>query len=443
MPRAFFVIIFVILATMNFSSLLLLVTLSLSPEKENLISDGYVSSMSVKAGDSLTVYINSFERKEGYTLKLYNLKGDVVAKFQAVIFPQERTKDEPWKNGFGYKPTLKIKVPNLKSGVYLWDDQIPFVIRASKPKIVVVYSSNTENAYCNAGGKSLYAFNSSDKKPASIVSFLRPIPLPKHSEAFLKWFCKQGFQDVGYIADADLDNYSEFKHAKLLLIVGHSEYWSLKGRTNFDRYVNEGNNALILSGNTMWWQARYDKSNNQLICYRSLSDPEESNCLKTVTWDNPLLGYPIINSIGVDFPHAGYGQKADKGWDGYKIVNPQSPLLKGLRLRKGDIVSLPSDEYDGTAIVGFDGKNAPVVNKDFLGFEKAEIIGYDSAFGTKEGLATWVVFKKSKKSGIVVNTASTDWCSQRGMNSSEIKKITLTMIQLLLKKENVFSTRTN
>ncbi len=424
---------------MNFSSLLLLISFLSPPERENLISDGYVSSMSVKAGDSLTIYINSFERKEGYTLKLYNLKGDVVAKYQTLIFPQERTKNEAWKNGFGYKPTLKIKVPNLKSGVYLWDDQIPFVIRASKPKIVIVYSSNTENAYCNAGGKSLYAFNSSDKKPASIVSFLRPIPTPKHSEAFLKWFCKQGFQDVGYITDADLDNYSTFKNVKLLMIVGHSEYWSLEGRKNFDHYVNEGNNALILSGNTMWWQVRYNWKQNQLISYKYEPDPEPSPCLKTITWDTPMLDYPILTSIGADFPHAGFGQKTDKGWDGYKIVNAQSPLLKGTKLRKGDIVSLASDEYDGVPITGFAGRNMPIADNRLLGFEKIEIVGYDTTFREKDGLATWIVFQKNKKSGIVINTASTDWCSQRGMNSSEIKKITLTMIQLLLKKENVFS----
>jgi hypothetical protein len=424
---------------MPLSPLFLLISIFFNPEREDFISDGYVNHLSVKPGDSLTVYINSFERKEGFNLKLYNLKGDVVAKFQTVIFPQERTKDEPWKNGFGYKPTLKIKMPNLKSGVYLWDDQIPFVVRANKPKIVVVYSSNTENAYCNAGGKSLYGYNSSDKKPATTVSFSRPISLPKHSEAFLKWFCKQGFQDVGYITDADLDNYAELKSAKLLLIVGHSEYWSLQGRTNFDRYVNEGNNALILSGNTMWWQVRYNTKHNQLIGYKYEPDPEPSPCLKTITWDSPLLGYPIVSSIGVDFQHAGYGQKQDKGWDGFKIVNPQSPLLKGLKLKMGDVIPLSSDEYDGVPITGFAGKNMPVVDNQLLGFEKIEIIGYDTTFREKEGLATWIVFQRNKKSGVVINTASTDWCSQRGMSSAEIKKITLTMIQLLLKKENVFS----
>jgi hypothetical protein len=424
---------------MNFNFLLFLFNFFFALEAESLVSDGYVDRLSVRPGDSLTVYINAYERKEKYTLKLYNLKGDVVAKYQTMIFPQEKNKDDPWKNGFGYKPTLKIKVPFLKSGVYLWEDQIPFIIKASAPKIVVVYSSNTENAYCSAGGKSLYAYNSTDKVAASTVSFLRPIPLPKHSEAFLKWYCKQGFQDVGYITDADLDNYAEIKKAALLMIVGHSEYWTLQARMNFDKYVDAGNDALILSGNTMWWQVRYNKKGEQLICYKNTPDPEPSPCLKTVNWDDPMLSYPIINSIGADFPRAGFGQKTDKGWDGYKVVNPQSPLLAGLKFKKGDIIPLASDENDGAPVIGFADKHKPLIDNKLLGFEKIEVVGYDTTYRVKDGLATWIIFKKNRKSGIVINTASTDWCSERGMGSSEIKKITTTMIQLLLKKENVFS----
>jgi hypothetical protein len=424
---------------MSFCLFLFFMNLFSAAETEYLVSDGYVDRLSVRPGDSLTVFINGVERKENYTLRLYNLKGDVVAKYSTTIFPQEKAKEEPWTNGFGYRPTIKIKVPALKSGVYLWDDQIPFVVKARSPKMIVLYSSNTENAYCNAGGKSMYAYNSSDKIPSALVSFLRPIPLPKHSEAFLKWFCKQEYQDVGYITDADLDAYGEFKNARLLLIVGHSEYWSLQGRTNFDRYINEGKNALILSGNTMWWQVRYNKKDNQLIAYKSYLDPEPFPCLKTVNWDDPMLSYPIIQSIGADFPRAGFGQKTDKGWDGYKIVNPQSPLLKGLELKKGDIIPLASDENDGAPITGFTNRYEPIVDNELLGFEKIEIVGYDTTYRVKDGLATWIVFKRNKKSGIVINTASTDWCSQRGMNSGDIKKITHTMIQLLLRKENVFS----
>ncbi len=402
------------------------------------INEGYCYPLSVLPGDSLRVYLNSDQKENNYSVKLYDLGGKEVAQYKANIFPQETNPEKPWENGFGYKATLRIVTPRLKSGVYLWDNKIPMIVRSPNPKIVVVYSSNTENAYCNAGGKGLYSFNSTDKLPATQVSFQRPINLPKHSEAFLRWFQHQNFKDVGYITDADLDNYSGWRKAELLLIVGHSEYWTLEARKNFDRFVNDGKNAIVLSGNTMWWQVRYNKKKDKLICYKLVQDPIKSKRLRTTNWTEPELEYPVINSIGADFPRAGYGRKVDKGWDGYKIVTA-SPLLEGTTLKKGDILKLPSDENDGAPLAGFDEKGFPLPDDAALGYFKAEIIGYDYVFRIADGVATWIVFRRTKSSGIIINAASTDWCSSEGMGNEDVKKITLNMINKLLRGANVFS----
>lgn len=403
------------------------------------ITDGYSYPLSVMPGDSLNVYINAYEKLKGHSIKLYNLEGKEVASFKGDLFPQERAGQKPWETGFGYRPSLKIVTPNLKSGVYMWENKIPLIIRTYNPKIVVVYTSNTENAYSNAGGKGLYGYNSTDNKPSTIVSFKRPINLPKHSESFLRWFAKQNYKDVGYLTDADLDNYSEWKKAELLLVIGHNEYWTLEARRNFDRFVSEGKNVLVLAGNSMWWQVRYSKNKDQLICYKLVKDPVKSKRLKTTNWTDPLLEYPIASSIGAEFPRAGYGRKEDKGWDGYKIIT-QSPLLEGTKLKPGDILSLPSDENDGAPLLGFDKKEYPIIDHQSLGFEKVEIVGFDHVFRNQEGIATWIVFKKKKSSGIIINVASTDWCSSQGMGNPDVLKITLNMINKLLHKENVFST---
>lgn len=412
--------------------------LSLVLLQEPFITEGYSYPLSVLPGDSVKVYLTAEERANNYSVKLFDLGGKEVAQYKANIFPQETASEKPWENGFGYKASLKIVTPHLKSGVYLWENKIPLIIRALNPKIVVVYTSNTENAYCNAGGKGLYSFNSTDKLPAQKVSFQRPISLPKHSETFLRWFQHQNFKDVGYITDADLDSYSGWRKAELLLIVGHSEYWTLEARKNFDRFVNDGKNAIVLSGNTMWWQVRYSKKKDQLICYKLLEDPVKSRRLKTTNWTDHELEYPVISSIGADFPRAGYGRKVDKGWDGYKIVTA-SPLLEGTTLKIGDILKLPSDENDGAPIAGFDEKGFPLIDYGALGFYKIEIVGYDHVFRIADGVATWIVFKRTKSSGIIINAASTDWCSSEGMGSEDVKKITLNMIHKLLKKESVFS----
>lgn len=409
-------------------------------QDQEVVNDGYSYPLSVLPGDSLKVYINAVEKKAGYPVRLFDLSGSVVAEYKTDIYPQEMSHDKPWQNGYGYKPTLKMITPHLKSGVYLWENKIPVIIRRKNPRIVVVYSSNTENAYCNSGGKGLYDFNSTDRDHSPVVSFKRPINLPKHSEAFLRWFQTEKFKDVGYIVDQDLDNYNEWRKADLLMIVGHSEYWTLEARRNFDRFVKEGKNALVLSGNTMWWQVRYSRNKEQLICYKLKDDPVKVPHLTTTNWDNPKLGYPILSSLGVEFPRAGYGRKEDKGWDGYKIVS-QSPLLEHTDLKKGDILSLPSDENDGAPLTGFDSDGNPMLDLRSLGFYEGEIVGYDKTFRVKEGIATWVVIRKTKTSGIMINVATTDWCSGEGMGNDDVKTITLNMIMKLLRKENVFSPR--
>lgn len=58
----------------------------------------------------------------------------------------------------------------------------------------------------------------------------------------------------------------------------------------------------------------------------------------------------------------------------------------------------------------------------------------------KEGVATWIVFKPTRSSGVIINTGSTDWCSDRGIGTNpDIQKITTGMIERLLRNESVFT----
>ncbi|HZX74453.1 MAG TPA: N,N-dimethylformamidase beta subunit family domain-containing protein, partial [Cyclobacteriaceae bacterium] len=317
----------------------------------------------------------------------------------------------------------------------------PFIVKTRKPvDIVVVYPSNTVNAYSTSGGKSLYT-TGVDK--AGIVSFLRPTSIQDNAVYGLKWFSSLPGYEVGFISDGDLDDYKSISNAKIIAIVGHSEYWTRYARVNFDQFIDRGGHGLVLSGNTMWWQVRYTK-NNQLIRYHELAeDPEEDALLKTTNWSEPSLQYSILSSIGADFPRGGYGLEKDNGWNGFKITTSLSPLLEGTGLKKGDIIDLPSGEYDGAPIKTWSADGYPIPNNDELNFNKIEILGYDrgSRF-SKETIGTFIVFKRTETSGIILNGASYDWCSASGMggkNGTILKKITQNAIEKLLNGKPVFS----
>jgi len=403
------------------------------------VENGYTDKTSYTPKEKIEVFLSSEKPIKGYELELTDVNRNEVKSYKVDLINQEPKSSEPYKNGFNYDVTLTTQLPDLKSGIYFWDEEIPFVVKPeSTPRIMVLYSSNTENAYAESGGKSLYAFNSSNKEAAKTVSFQRPIKKPFHSFEFLQWLSEEPYTDIGYICDLDMEEYKNIAGSDLLIIPGHSEYWTRKARKNFDRYVAEGKNVLLLSGNTMWWQVRYSEDRNQLICYKSSEkDPISDTLLRTITWPLAELDYPVYSSIGLDFNLGGFGKDEDNGWDGFKITNQDSPLLKGSGLENGDILSLPSDEYDGAELTGsYESGDLELINN--AGFYKYELIGYDLGSRKDHSNGAWIVMQKTPESGVIINGGSTDWCSKTGMvveDHKQVKHLIKNMIDLLLMED--------
>lgn len=409
---------------------------------------GYTDKTSYLPGEVASVFIQSTSSMQ-CGLGFYDTNGTLIFTFDVSVSPQQVSLNEPWKYGYNFTIFSDVVLPRtLASGIYYIERQIPVVIKSPFPAdVTVVFPINTITAYNASGGKSLYGFNSSNSLGSTAVSFLRPIEDQSEHERCnecLKWFPSLADIKINYISDLDLNNYSSFSSSKVLVVAGHSEYWTRRARNNFDEFINSGHHSVLLSGNSMWWQVRYSDDQKQLICYRdATADPEADPSMKTVLWTDPLLNFPIIKSIGADFNHGGYGLRVDQGWNGFKIANPASPLLEGLNLKRGDIISVPSTECDGAPIKSFDADGFPILDNKY-NFEKLELIGYDR--GTRGGLETYPTFiamKATPSSGIIINMASTDWCSPTGVGhttaGSPLKVITKNAIRKLLNGAKVFS----
>jgi hypothetical protein len=385
------------------------------------------------------MYLHASRPLELCRLNIFSVNGDSVF---SVPSPLPFHAKYPWNTGstegFNYPLTAEFTVPEIASGVYLIEKKIPFIVKTRQPvAVLVVYPSNTANAYSFSGGKNLYSPNTTH------VSFQRPIELQTYSQICLEWLQRQTDFSVGYIADVDMDEYTNISQSRIVSIIGHSEYWTKLARQNFDRFIDSGNHAIILSGNTMWWQVRYSDDKTKLICFRKPElDTIKDERLRTIQWNDLSLNYSIIKSIGADFAHGGYGKEADAGWDGYKILAETSPLLEGTGLLRDSIISLSTLEYDGTLISGFDKNGIPQLDRQTLGFYNVEIIGFDKGFRDGPTIPTFIVFQKSVTSGVVINAGSTEWCGPGGMggkSADAIQKITLNSIVKLLEGKQVFS----
>lgn len=400
--------------------------------KEKVVIDGYQDQITYFPNDTINLFLNSVKGAKTL-INLYNINNEIVDQIKVTISPQDISDTAYWwKNGFKYKKTASYLPNDFISGIYYFEGSSPFIIKNNKrnSEILLVYPSNTVNAYNKRGGRSSYT-----KPLGQVLNFRRPSKLQKYTIPFLKWLNDQPF-NIDYISDLELENYNNIHGYKLIIIPGHSEYWTRSARKNFDRFVHEGNDAIILSGNTMWWQVRYH--GNKQICYKHQeNDSTVPSLFKTINWNDTILNYPVTESIGANFMNGGYGLKKDNGWDGYLIVK-DSPLFNGTSIKVGDTISCPSAEFDGVPHLK---GHFPYQKTE--SFSQFELLGYDIGINGKkeETYLPFIVFKKNDSTGTIINTCSTNWCSDgfTGKDGEKIKQLTYNFIDFLLKKKAVFT----
>lgn len=321
------------------------------------------------------------------------------------------------------------------------------------------------NAYTALGGKSFYVNFVNDGIETDVLSFRRPYRLYDSSKGGerlrvkpgVRWLFNQGY-DLNVITDYDMDEEYHSKNTNIIIIVGHSEFWTKKARLNFDHHVNIGKNALILSGNTMWKRVRYEDNGNRIFSFfdkfnglkTGFSGLESTSNFENLDQFYSTTDYPIYPSIGADWWNGGYGygNAADtigfgneqKG--GYKIIDYDSLIFQGTNLEENDILNIPTKEYDGCIVTGFDSNDNPIFNSNF--FYKTRFYGYDIANLSDNGVrikySTFFAFQKQISSGVIINTSSQNWCYEKGLgsnhvNSNNINTITKNMINILSRND--------
>lgn len=264
--------------------------------------EGYCSRQSVAAGDTLDIMV-SVDPPSSFQIEIFRLGyyGGRGARRLATLGPlpgkpqstppvgPRRLRQCQWQ------PSATITIPpDWPSGVYLgrlsrlpadgltdpWQSYVVFIVRDQRPAdILFQCSDNTWQAYNRWPDRfSLYDDGSPREwtsGPGVDVSFDRPYgkyrqifdaPQSVGSGEFLLWefplayWLEQHGYDVTYCSNSDLLDPARALKCKCFISVGHDEYWDLRQHDSVRRLVDEGVNALFLSGNTLCWVTPFSPS---------------------------------------------------------------------------------------------------------------------------------------------------------------------------------------
>ncbi|MEM8924824.1 MAG: N,N-dimethylformamidase beta subunit family domain-containing protein [Actinomycetota bacterium] len=190
---------------------------------------------------------------------------------------------------------------------------------------------------------------------------------------FVRWAESAGI-DLDYAVNADLDDPVSAAAAigrhRVAVSVGHDEYWTWGMRDALDGFVDGGGRWAVLSGNTCFWQVRYDGST--MVGYRGRAhadDPvlgTDRRQRLTSMWSDPAVGRPETRTTGLTFTRGGYhriGRAVPNGAGAYTVHRPDHWLLEGTGLHYGDRLGADAGivgyEVDGCAIEMADGLPRP------------------------------------------------------------------------------------
>ncbi|MEV6034608.1 N,N-dimethylformamidase beta subunit family domain-containing protein [Nonomuraea sp. NPDC052116] len=189
------------------------------------------------------------------------------------------------------------------------DTSAYFVVRSSVPAspILVSIPFPTWEAYNRPGvpGEGLYQSEQPDR--AVKVTFDRPGAGPQIEEwelGLLRWLGPAGYT-VDYCSGLDLHGGLDLlSRYRLLVINGHDEYWSWEMRDAAEAFARRGGNIAIFSGNTCWWQVRFEDDLRTMVCYRdATADPMAATDpgRVTVEWPSDPVNRPENTLTGLTF----------------------------------------------------------------------------------------------------------------------------------------------
>jgi hypothetical protein len=387
--------------------------------------EGYTDRQSYQVGDLMILHCSSRHSLVDIVIRRVAPVPETVHAARDVPCALQPIPDDAAEHGCRWAATLSLEVPGTWRSGYYEVTMTPagspgspafpayFVVRSHGPggsPILLVLATNTYNAYNDWGGSNLYTGSTSVsfKRPMAAGFLRRPAHLSlrtalpgaydpefRHLSStlydnrlsgwsaaagwlnwegpFAAWAESNGF-DLDFAVNADLVFHPEvLKGRRLVLSVGHDEYWSWAMRDSLETFIANGGNVAFFSGNTCLWQIRFAPDAASFVCYKQdahLEDPVLTGGnprLMSGLWSDRVVGRPENELTGVSFTRGGYtraGYGVPRASGGYTVWRPEHWVFDSTGLRYGDQLgvadAIVSYEADGCELAtGPDGLPCP------------------------------------------------------------------------------------
>jgi hypothetical protein len=417
------------------------------------VIEGYASAISVSPGQDLAFHVRDEASAFTYQIHRRGAQEELVAEGSARAGAYE-TPERAYEIGCRWPPAFTLTIPDAwRSGLYVarlssaagTSREIYFVVRARDPgqraRVLFTFPTNTAQAYNAWGGKSLYTFNSSDRVASPRVSFDRPTDelVTAREIFFIRWLEASG-HEVEYCASLDLHrDPGLLARYQLVLSVGHDEYWSRAMRDNVEAFVARGGNAAFFSGNTSFWQVRFEDDGRTMVGYKSDEDPvaRVDPGQTTLRWADALVDRPENTLTGVGFrsgagwwdPAAGARPAAD-----YTVHFGDHWVFAGANLRDGGrfggaalIIGYETDAAQFTLVDGV----PQVTGADGTPRNAVILASADLTSWGPGGRAGWVTLGFFRNRGLVLTVGTTDWAYGLVPGQLEVQRITANVLSRL------------
>jgi hypothetical protein len=381
--------------------------------------EAYCFPRSAVPGASLPLHVSTDAAVFDVEVARDAARREVVWSAEGVRGEPHATPPDAAATGCGWPVALEIPVgPDWRSGYYsvtlrAGDERAHafLVVRPAsggpRAPMILVLSTSTWNAYNDWGGPSLYTGGTqvSFERPLARGFLDKPQPMRRKMQPeldrealwyfewaeplglsiwsggagwatwehdFVRWAEAEGYE-LDVAISEDLEQHPETLDGhRLVVSVGHDEYWSWGMREALDAFTDAGGNAAIYSGNTCFWQVRFDADHRSMTCYKYGADEDpvvgtRDERFVTGPWSDRRIAWPETRTIGLTFTRGGYsryGLGVPQGSGAYTVWRPEHWAFDGTKLNYGDELgradAIVAYEVDGVELAtGPDGLPVP------------------------------------------------------------------------------------